>query len=76
MLLNWINSYKENGYVIVEKKKGKSFTMNQQNETNKNYEDRILEEKIKYLENKNQCLEVKNEYLNKLSAVVQVRKNR
>lgn len=40
MLVNWINSYKKNGYVIVEKRKGRlPPTMNKQNKTNKNYED-------------------------------------
>ena len=57
LLNNWINSYKENGYVIVEKKKGRPSTMNKENQFNKKYEDMSPEEKIKYLENKNQYLE-------------------
>ena len=27
MLINWIKSYKENGYTIVEKKQGRTSTM-------------------------------------------------
>ena len=65
LLNNWINSYKENGYVIVEKKKGRPSTMNKENQFNKKYEDMSPEEKIKYLENKNQYLEAENEYLKK-----------
>lgn len=76
MLVNWINSYKENGYVIVEKKRGRSATMNRQKKTDKKYEDMTPEEKIKYLENRNLYLEAENEYLKKLRAAVQARKNR
>ena len=76
MLLNWINSYKENGYVIVEKTKGRPSTMNKKDQFNKKYEDMTPEEKIKYLEEKNQYLEAEVEYLKKLRAAVQARKNR
>ena len=75
MLVNWIRSYKENKYVIVEKKRGRSSTMNIKNKNNKKYEDMTPEEKVKYLEEKNQYLEAENEYLKKLRAVVQARKN-
>lgn len=75
LLFNWINSYKENDYVIVEKKKGRLSTMNKENQFNKKYEDMSPEEKIKYLESKNQYLEAENEYLKKLRAAVQKRKN-
>lgn len=76
MLLNWIHSYKENGYVIVEKTKGRPSTMNKKDQFIKKYEDMTPEEKIKYLENKNQYLEAEIEYLKKLRAAVQARKNR
>ena len=76
MLVNWINSYKENGCVIVEKKKGRPSTMNKKDQFNKKYEDMTPEEKIKYLENRNQYLEAEVEYLKKLRAAVQARKNR
>lgn len=76
LLHSWINSYRNNGYVIVEKKKGRPSTMNKENQFNKKYEDMSPEEKIKYLENKNLYLEAENEYLKKLRAAVQSRKNR
>ncbi|MGX8850964.1 hypothetical protein ACWG42_04580 [Amedibacillus sp. YH-ame10] len=41
----------------------------------KSYEDMTLEEKVKYLEDKNLYLEAEIEYRKKLSAVVQARKN-
>ena len=75
MLCNWIRSYKANGYVIVERKRGRKSTMNNKNKSNKKYEDMTAEEKVKYLENKNLYLEIENEYLKKLRAVVQARKN-
>ncbi|MCI5773238.1 MAG: hypothetical protein MR210_01630 [Erysipelotrichaceae bacterium] len=75
LLFNWISSYKNNGCVIVEKKRGRVPTMNKENQFNKKYEDMSPEEKIKYLENKNQYLEAENEYLKKLRAAVQIRKN-
>ena len=49
--------------------------MNNKNQSNKKYEDMTAEEKVKYLENKNLYLEIENEYLKKLRAVVQARKN-
>lgn len=75
LLFSWISSYKENGCVIVEKKKGRSSTMNRKDQFSKKYEDMTPEEKIKYLENKNLYLEAENEYLKKLRAAVQKRKN-
>ena len=75
MLINWIKSYKENGYVIVERKKGRLPTMPKKNIENNDYKDMTLEEKVKYLEDKNVYLEAENEYLKKLRAVVQTRKN-
>lgn len=75
ILSNWIRSYKENGYVIVERKKGRPPTMPKKNIVNKDYKDMTPEEKIKYLEDKNLYLEAENEYLKKLRAVIQARKN-
>lgn len=75
MLVNWIRSYKENGYVIVEKKRGRSSAMTKKR-TVKKYEDMTPEEKVIYLENKNLYLEAEVEYLKKLRAVVQARKDR
>lgn len=74
ILQNWIKSYKENNYAIVEKEKGRPSTMKKENSIKK-YEDMTPEEKIKYLENKNLDLEVENAYLKKLRAVIQNKKS-
>lgn len=73
LLQAWIKSYKENGYVIVEKMKGRPSAMKKEKITKK-YKDMSQEEKIQYLENKNLDLEAENEYLKKLRAVIQQRK--
>lgn len=49
--------------------------MAKKNDNIKKYEDMTLEEKVKHLENKNLYLEAENEYLKKLRAVVQARKD-
>ena len=72
MLNNWIKNYKEMGYNIVERKRGRSLTMpkaikGKENETDK--------EKIKRLEEENLYLKAELEYTKKLRAVVQARKN-
>ena len=71
MLSNWISKYKENGYNIVERKRGRStmpkVTKKQENETK--------DEKIKRLEEENLYLKAELEYSKKLRAVVQARKN-
>ena len=71
MLQNWIKKYKENGYNIVERKRGRStmskVTKKKENETDK--------EKIKRLEQENLYLKAELEYSKKLRAVVQARKN-
>ena len=69
MLANWISKYKENGYNIVERKRGRS-TMTK--EINKKETDK---EKIKRLEEENLYLKAELEYSKKLRAVVQARKN-
>lgn len=84
MLHNWIKSYKENNYVIVEKTKGrkpKTMTKIKDNDIHIDYDLMSDEDKIKYLENKNSQLEKNNsnleaeaEYLKKLHAVIQKRK--
>ena len=71
MLNNWIKNYKEMGYNIVERKRGRSLTMpkvikGKENETDK--------EKIKRLEEENLYLKSELEYTKKLRAVVQARK--
>ena len=78
MLSNWIKSYKDNGCVIVEKRRGRTSTMINKKEKgkyNKNYNEMTSDEKVKFLENENLYLEAENEYLKKLKAVVQARKD-
>ena len=71
ILNNWIKNYKEMGYNIVERKRGrptmKKITIKKENETDK--------EKIKRLEEENLYLKAELEYSKKLRAVVQARKN-
>ena len=70
ILQNWIKKYKENGYNIVERKRGRptmpKVTKKKGNETK--------DEKIKRLE-ENLYLKAELEYSKKLRAVVQARKN-
>ena len=72
MLHNWISKYKENGYNIVERKRGRP-PMFKKPKTKKNETDK---EKIKRLEEENLYLKAELEYSKKLRAVVQARKNR
>ena len=71
MLVNWIKNYKEMGYNIVERKRGRptmpKITKIKENETDK--------DKIKRLEEENLYLKAELEYSKKLRAVVQARKN-
>ena len=71
MLQNWIKKYKEMGYNIVERKRGRS-TM--QKVTRKK-ERETKDETIKRLEEENLYLKAELEYSKKLRAVVQARKN-
>ena len=71
ILHNWLSKFKENGYNVVEKKKGrkpKSMTKLKKN-------DKTLseKEKIKQLEDEILYLKAENEYLKKLRALVQER---
>ena len=71
LLTKWVKLYKENGYNIVEGKRGRStmpkVAMKKENETDR--------EKIKRLEKENLYLKAELEYSKKLRAVVQTRKN-
>ena len=69
ILANWIKSYVENGYNIVEKKRG------QQNKKKKMTQSE-MQKKIKELELQNLRLRVENEYLKKLDALVMERKKK
>ena len=72
MLVNWIKKYKENGYNIVERKRGRSPTM----KVTKKKKNETKDETIKRLEEENLYLKAELEYSKKLRAVVQARKNR
>ena len=71
----WIKSYKENGYVILEKKKGRQ-PMKKKEEIKKPLEEMTPEEQIEYWKSRAIYAEAENEYLKKLHAVVQARKAR
>ncbi|WP_339003154.1 IS3 family transposase [Fusobacterium polymorphum] len=71
ILHNWLSKFKENGYNVIEKKKGrkpKSMTKPKKN-------NKVLSEKdkIKLLEDEIIYLKAENEYLKKLRALVQER---
>ena len=70
-LNDWIKKYKEMGYNIVERKRGRP-TMPKVTKEKKNETDK---EKIKRLEEENLYLKAELEYSKKLRAVVQARKN-
>jgi len=71
MLSHWVQKYKENGYNIVERKRGRP-TMRKVSKKADNETDK---EKIKRLEEENLYLKAELEYSKKLRAVVQARKN-
>ena len=73
MLRNWVKKYKENGYNIVERSRGRRPTMIKKPKVNKK---ETSEEAIKRLESENEYLRAELEYSKKLNAVVQQRKNR
>ena len=72
MLSNWISKYKENGYNIVERKRGRP-TMNKKELKIKKSE--TIEEENERLKKENLYLKAELEYSKKLRAVVQARKN-
>ena len=71
LLSNWIKKYKENGYNIVERKRGRSTMPKLIKKKSKETKD----ETIKRLEQENLYLKAELEYSKKLRAVVQARKN-
>lgn len=72
LLQNWIKKYKEMGYNIVERKRGRPTMDKNIKQINK---EETQEEKIKRLEKENLYLKAELEYSKKLRAVVQARKN-
>ena len=73
ILSNWISKYKENGYNIVEHKRGRSSTMPKKDLKPKVNE--TIEEENERLRKENLYLKAELEYSKKLRAVVQARKN-
>ena len=67
-LVDLVKRYRENGYNIVERKRGSSTMPKKNNKT--------LEEENRKLKEENEYLKVQLEYSKKLRAVVQLRKNR
>ena len=72
ILVNWLKKYKEMGYNIVERKRGRPTVNKKEIKTKKDETDK---EKIKRLEEENLYLRAELEYSKKLRAVVQARKN-
>ena len=73
LLRNWISKYKENGYNIVERKRGRSPAMSKKELKSKATE--TIEEENERLRKENLYLKAELEYSKKLRAVVQARKN-
>ena len=71
MLNNWLKKYRENGYNIVERKRGRP-TMKKELKPKKN---ETIEEEKERLKKENLYLKAELEYSKKLRAVVQARKN-
>ena len=73
MLATWIKNYKEMGYNIVERKRGRSPTMSKKPKITDKKEN--IEEENERLKKENLYLKAELEYSKKLRAVVQARKN-
>ena len=71
LLFTWVKNYKNMGYNIVERKRGRP-TMSK---VTKKKENETKDETIKRLEEENLYLKAELEYSKKLRAVVQARKN-
>ena len=72
LLHKWVKNYKENGYNIVERKRGRS-TMPKKIKQSKAKEN--LAQENERLKRENEYLKAELEYSKKLRAVVQARKN-
>ena len=72
LLLSWVQKYKENGYNIVVRKRGRSAMLKKPKQSIKNEN---LEQENERLKKENEYLKAELEYSKKLRAVVQARKN-
>ena len=72
MLTNWIRNYKNNGYNIIEKKKGRPPMIKNKNDID-NENDLAKTDKIKELERQLEYAKAENEYLKKLNVIVSKR---
>ena len=72
MLSNWIKKYREMGYNIVERKRGRPTMIKKPKQINKK---ETIEEENERLKKENLYLKAELEYSKKLTAVVQARKN-
>ncbi len=73
ILFNWIKNYKNMGYNIVERKRGRSPTMSKKPKNSNKKE--TIEEENERLKKENLYLKAELEFSKKLRAVVQARKN-
>ena len=72
MLSNWIKKYREMGYNIVERKRGRPTMIKKPKQINKK---ETIEEENERIKKENLYLKAELEYSKKLRAVVQARKN-
>ena len=72
LLHKWVKKYKENGYNIVERKRGRSAMPKKPKQTKEN--ENLMQENER-LKKENEYLKAELEYSKKLRAVVQARKN-
>lgn len=70
LLFNWIRKYKENGYNVIEKKRGRKPTTKLLKDKHINTTE-TQEDKLKRIEEENEYLRAENEFLKKWNSVVQ-----
>ena len=77
MLTNWIRKYENNGYNIIEKKRGRlPMSKNLNKNRNNSVEDLNHDDSIKELKRRLEYVEAENEYLKKLKVIVDERVER
>lgn len=70
LLFNWIRKYKENGYNVIEKKRGRKPMTKLLKDKHINTTE-TQEDKLKRIEEENEYLRAENEFLKKWNSVVQ-----